>query len=94
MMCFPLIAAKPGQVTLVIQVYEALVILVSLARLAGDTQLQGFRNPVEASMSRLEFLTRQDIHLPLKLTEGYEVLWVMQMGEAGMGDTHPVTQLF
>ena len=90
MMCFLLIAAKPGQVTLVIQGYEGLVILVSLARLAGDTQLQGFRNPVP----RLEFLTRQDIHLPLKLTENYEDLWVMQMGEAGMGDTHPVTQLF
>ena len=54
-----------------IQSYEDLEILVSLVRLAGETQLQRFRNRVvtEATMQRFEFLTRQDIHHPLKLTE-------------------------
>ena len=52
----------------VIQGYEDLEILVSLplVRLAGEMQLQSFRNRVvtEATMLRFEFLTRQDIHLP------------------------------
>ena len=52
----------------VIQGYEDLEILVSLplVRLAGEMQLQSFRNRVvtEATMLRFEFLTRQDIHHP------------------------------
>ena len=51
-----------------IQGYEDLEILVSLplVRLAGEMQLQSFRNRVvtEATMLRFEFLTRQDIHHP------------------------------
>ena len=48
---------------IVIQSYEDLEILVSLVRLAWETQLQRFRNRVvtEATMPRFEFLTRQDI---------------------------------
>ena len=52
----------------VIQGYKDLEILMSLplVRLAGEMQLQSFRNRVvtEATMLRFEFLTRQDIHHP------------------------------
>ena len=93
--------AVPGQVTLVIQGYEDLEILESLARLAGDehlTQIRGFpgfRNLVApADLPRLELQGLRCIHLLLKLTEGYEDLRMMRMGEARMGEKHIVTQMF
>ena len=63
-----------------------LEILVSLVRLAGETKLQRFRNRVvtEATMPRFEFLTRQDIHLPLKLTEGYLCLQLVSLARSWM----------
>ena len=71
---------------IVIQSYEDLEILVSLVRLAGETQLQRFRNRVvtEATMPRFEFLTRQDIHHPLKLTEpeGYLCLQLISLARS------------
>ena len=80
--------AVPGQVTLVIQGYEDLEILESLARLAGDehlTQIRGFpgfRNLVApADLPRLELQGLRCIHLLLKLTEGYEDLRLMRMGD-------------
>ena len=77
-----------GQVTLVIQGYEDLEILESLARLAGDEHLTwirgfpGFRNLVApADLPRLELQGLRCIHLLLKLTEGYEDLRLMRMGD-------------
>ena len=70
----------------VIQGYEDLEILVSLplVRLAGEMQLQSFRNRVvtEATMLTFEFLTRQDIHHPLKLTEGYLCLQLISLARS------------